>query len=625
MADLNTQKLDDLRGRHKYFAAFMVLAFFLLFLRLWYIQVIKGSDFLRLSENNCIRIRETPADRGMMLDARGRVLAHNRPSFEAYLVPEDLKGNPEVLEKAAEALRTTPEEIREKMKNARRRAPFKPVKIKADISWNELAYIEGNRVYLPGLFVGVRPVRAYNYGPLASHLIGYIGEVDETDLRRSDSGGTYRMGSVTGKFGVEQRWEVDLRGVDGGRQIEVDSMGREVRPLQSAEPFPGSNVYLTIDLDLQRQAEEAFGEKNGALIAMDPRSGRILAMVSRPAFDPGLFARSITPGDWAALSENPAHPLQNKTVQGQYPPGSVFKIITAIAALESGVITPQTQLLCTGVFTYGNRDFRCVKEGGHGHLNLHRALVASCDTFFYQLGLRVGVDRIAHYAREFGLGRPTGVFLPNEKPGLIPSTAWKQKRFGVPWYSGETLSVAVGQGYVNATPLQLAGLISAVANGGRLFLPTVVDRVENIDGEPLKGYPPVETGRANVSPATLRFIQDALAGAVNEPGGTGWAAALKEFKVAGKTGTAQVVRMEKNFRRGDTERLPSKFRDHAWFVGYAPVNDPRIAVVALVEHGGFGGAVAAPIVRKVMEKYFGLEPSAPQREAGKAVNAADDD
>ena len=520
MMELNTQRMEDFQGRYKYFIAFVGVAFFLIFISLWYLQVIRGSEFKRLSENNRIRILENPADRGMLLDRKKRVLAHNRPSFEVSLIPEDLKVNPEVLTKVGDLLDMGQDEIGNKLQNLKRRPPFKPVKIKSDIDWNGLALLEFNRVHLPGLVVDVMPRRTYNYGTLASHLIGYLGEVDENELKQSKNV-PYRMGDLIGKYGVEYRWETDLKGTDGGRQIEVDALGREIKPLRSVEPFPGNNLILTIDLDLQKVAEEAYQDKSGALIAMDPRNGRILAMVSKPSFDPNLFARNILPEEWKSLTEDPRHPLQNKGIQGQYPPGSVFKIVTAIAGLESGIITPNTQMTCTGIYPYGNRDFRCWKEGGHGTISLHRAIVESCDIYFYQLGLKVGVDLIAQYANEFGLGRTTGIYLPHEKQGIVPSTSWKKKRSGVPWYSGETLSLAVGQGYINATPLQLLTLISAVANGGKLYLPQVVEKVENIYGNSLKEYPPVERGRVNVSENTLHILQEALMGVVNEPHGTG--------------------------------------------------------------------------------------------------------
>ena len=613
MMELNTQKMEDFKGRYKYLVVFVGLAFFLIFIRLWSLHVIQGSELRHLSENNRIRLLENPADRGMLLDRKGRILAHNRPSFEVYLVPEDVQANPGMLAKIAGMLNMTQDEIGEKIKAQKRRAPFRPVKIKSDIDWNELAALESNRVNLPGLLVDVRPRRAYDYGDLASHLIGYLGEVDENELRQSRES-PYRMGALIGKYGVEYRWENDLRGVDGGQQIEVDALGREVRPLGVVEPFPGNNLSLTIDLDLQKTAEDAYKDKNGALIAMDPKTGHILAMVSKPSFEP--FARNVSPEEWKTLVENPYHPLTNKGIQGQYPAGSIFKIVTAIAGLESGMITPNTQLHCTGAFSYGNRDFRCWKEGGHGTLSLHRAIVESCDIYFYQVGLKVGVDLIAHYANEFGLGKLTGISLPHEKPGTVPSSSWKKKRFGVPWYSGETLSFSVGQGYLLATPLQLLMLISGVANGGKLSLPQVVEKVEDVYGNTLQEYPPVELGRADVSQKTLQIIQDALKGAVNEPHGTGSACLLKDVKVAGKTGTAQVVAMPEDFKRGEMNRIPLKFRDHAWFVAYAPFEDPKISVVVLVEHGGFGASAAAPIAKKVIEQYLNLNHSAPQKLAG---------
>jgi penicillin-binding protein 2 len=578
----------------------------------------------RISENNCIRIREHPADRGLLLDRRGNVLAQNRPCFEVYLVPEDLRGQSDVIEQAAQFLNLNPDDIREKLRNSKRRAPFKPVKIKPDIEWNELALLESNRVHLPGLLVEVSPKRTYRYGTLASHLIGYLGEVDENDIRQWKDA-PYRMGTLIGKYGVEYQWETDLRGVDGGRQIEVDAVGREIRPIRSVESFPGNNLVLTLDLDLQRVAEEAFQDKNGVLVAMDPRNGRILAMLSKPSFDPDLFARNISAEEWKALMENPFHPLQNKGIQGQYPPGSVFKIITALAGLESGTLTPNTSFYCTGAFFYGNRDFRCWKEGGHGTINLRRAIAESCDTYFYQAGLKIGVDTIARYATEFGLGKKTGIALPHERPGIVPSSTWKKKKFGVPWYSGETLSYAVGQGYLIVTPIQLVTFMSAVANGGRLFLPQVVERVEDIYGKTLRDYLPVETGRAHVSEKSLQFVQEALMAAVNEPHGTGNVCALKDIKVAGKTGTAQVVRMAQDWKKGDALKMPLKHRDHAWFASYAPFEAPQLAVIVLAEHGGFGAAAAAPIAKQIYEKFFQMEPPAVPKVLTRLRDTGNDD
>src|SRR3990172_6968369 len=313
--ELNTQRMEDFKGRYKYLVLFVGVAFFFILFRIWQLKVIQGSEFRRLSENNRIRIRENPADRGLLLDRKERVLAHNRPSYEVYLVPEDLKANPEVMEKVAEILKMAPAEVNGKLQELKYRAPFRPVKIKSDIDWNELVLLESNRVHLPGLFVDVRPRRAYTFGSLASHLIGYLGEVDENELRQAKERG-YRTGAMIGKYGIENQWENDLKGMDGGRQIEVDAHGREIQPLRSVEPLPGHNLILTIDLDLQKTAEEAFQDKSGALIAMDLKTGRILAMVSKPSFPPDVFARNITPEEWKSLMENPHHPLQNKGIQG---------------------------------------------------------------------------------------------------------------------------------------------------------------------------------------------------------------------------------------------------------------------------------------------------------------------
>ena len=605
--ELNAQKMEDFQRKYYIFLVVLGIAFLLVSVRLWQLQVINGSDYKRLSENNRIRLLDTRADRGMLLDQKGEILAHNRPSFEVFAVPEDLKGNPEVLAAVGHILKISPADIQEKMRSQKQRAPFQPVRIKTDIDWNELALLESNRVHLPGVYLDVHSRRAYNYGHLASHLIGYMGELDETEIKRSTL--SYRMGATVGKFGVEQQWEAELRGIDGGRQVEVDALGREIRELRKVDAFPGDNVFLTIDAELQAVAEEALQEHNGAIVAMDPKTGRILAMVSKPSYDPSLFAGNVPKELWTALAENPDHPLQNRCVQGLYPPGSVFKIVTAIAGLESGLLTPKTTFFCAGLYPYGNRDFRCWKEGGHGTIDLRQAIVSSCDIYFYQAGLRVGVDRIAQYAKELGLGRKTGIPFPNEKQGIVPSSSWKLKSLGVPWYSGETLSLAVGQGYITATPLQLAVLISAVANGGKIYRPQVVDRIEDLYGQVLAEYHSEQMGEAKISQGTLDFIRDALRGAVNEPGGTGGGSALKEFVVAGKTGTAQVIRLPKDFKRGDS--MPVRFRDHAWFAAFAPFDDPKIAVVVLTEHGGFGGAVSAPIAKKVIQKYLAPESPSP--------------
>jgi penicillin-binding protein 2 len=437
---------------------------------------------------------------------------------------------------------------------------------------------------------------------MACHLVGYLGEIDGHELKQKRFKG-YKMGDFIGKYGVEQQWEPFLKGMDGGRQVEVDALGREIKVLQRAEPYPGNNVRLTIDLDLQMTCETLLEGKEGVIVAMNPQNGKILAMASHPSYDPSLFAGGINQDDWENLIQNPFYPLQNRAIQGQYAPGSVFKIITAIAGLEEGVISPQEILFCGGSYRFGNRTYRCWKKGGHGKVRLHRALVESCDVFFYKVGQRLGIDRLAKYARSFGFGKPTGVSLNDEKPGLIPSSEWKKKTYREVWYEGETLSCAIGQGFVLVTPLQLLNAISAVATEGILYLPQLVERIERANGKVLKSYKPISIGEIPISPETLMIIREALSGVVNEAHGTGRVARIKGVTVSGKTGTAQVISLQEDVAEED---VPYEHRDHAWFVAYAPMEDPIISVAVLVEHGGHGASAAAPLARKVIQKYLNI-------------------
>jgi penicillin-binding protein 2 len=366
---------------------------------------------------------------------------------------------------------------------------------------------------------------------------------------------------------------------------------------------PGNNLFLTIDLDLQMTAEALLQGKEGAIVAMNPQNGQILAMVSHPSYDPSLFAGGINHDDWETLIQNPFHPLQNRAVQGQYAPGSVFKVITAIAGLEEGVISPQEILFCGGSYRFGNRTYRCWKRGGHGKVKLHRALVESCDVYFYQVGQRLGIDTLARYAKGFGFGKATGISLNDEKPGLIPSSEWKKKVYNEPWYKGETLSCAIGQGFVLVTPLQLLNALSAIATEGILYLPQLVGRTERANGKLLKSYKPIWIGKIPVSPENLMLIREALLGVVNEDRGTGRVARIKGVPVSGKTGTAQVISLREDVKEEDT---PYEYRDHAWFVAYAPMESPIISVAVLVEHGGHGASASAPIARKVIQKYISI-------------------
>jgi penicillin-binding protein 2 len=586
----------------------IIVVFSLLFSRLWYLQIFKGEYFKNLSENNRIRIQELPAPRGVLYDRQGTPLVDSFPSFDVSLFRQDVPDIQALIPVLSRALSMDSEKLQAKFDAARGSPPSQPLTVKTDITRQDLARVETRRLDLPGVNVEVIIRRNYPYRNLASHLIGYLGEINQEELEQEEFI-NHKIGYLIGKYGIEQRFELDLMGENGGRQLEVDALGRKIRVVENLEPNPGNNLFLTLDLELQKAAEAAMAGKKGALVAMDPQSGDILALVSKPDFDPNLFARGISPDNWRSLVENPAHPLQNRAIQGQYPPGSIFKIITAIAGLEEKLITPETSFHCSGTLPFGDREYQCWKREGHGWINLRRAIVESCDAYFYQVGLRLGVDRIAKYALAMGLGRETGFSLGHEKPGLIPSSSWKMRRFGIPWQAGENLSTAIGQGYTLVTPLQIATTISAVANGGYLYQPRIVQSVKTSQGEVVKEFPPLLSRHLHVSPETLEFIRDALWSAVNSPSGTGAAARIDGFDVAGKTGTAQVIQR----REGRPEPSSPELQAHAWFACFAPARQPQITVVALIEHGGHGGAAATPVARKVLENYYwrmkGIHPS----------------
>lgn len=591
---------------------FLIFAVFAVFLgRLAQLQLVEGAELRTRSERNSIRTVRLDAPRGQILDREGRVLASTRPAFDLELVPSEVRGSDLTYRALGQLLETDAAPIRERVERRRGRERFQPLLVKADLPYESLARIETHRYALPGVVTEIRPRREYVEGDLAAHLLGTLGEIRADQLEKPGFEG-YRSGEIVGQTGLEAVLEPTLRGTAGGRNVIVDVAGREVERLDEVAPVPGRDVVLSIDMDLQRAAWDAFREDHpedpndvgrlGALVALDPRSGDVLAMLSRPSFDPNSFAGGVDPKTWRALLQDPHKPLQNRNIQGQYPPGSTYKIFLAAAGLETGLVTPSTRVFCPGSFWYGNRSFRCWKKEGHGSVDLHTSLVRSCDVYYYALGVRLGVDRIASFAKAFNLGRITGIDLPDEKPGLIPTSEWKQRRFGVPWYPGETVSISIGQGYDLTTPLQLAVSYAALANGGTIYEPRLILRRRGADGE-IEEAPPVEKGRLPVRPENLALIRKALEGVVEQPGGTGSKARVPGVAVAGKTGTAQVVRLEK-FQGVKESKIPLEYRDHAWFVSYAPAENPEIVVAVLSEHGGHGGSAAAPLAQKVLARYF---------------------
>ena len=591
----------EYRDRFTFFFWVILAAVCVLVLRLWYLQIIKGEDLLKRSENNRIRIREVKAMRGIVLDSRGVVLVENRPSYDVVIFPEDVKDLKGLVEKLealyAKVGLTFPmdyETIREN------RRPFTPLRVDRNISREKLALIETHSLELPGVGIDVMPVREYYYGESMAHVIGYIGEVSREELERDRTSG-YKSGDFIGKFGLEKALDRYIRGKPGGEQVEVNVVGRKVKTLGRVEPVQGYRVLLTIDSQVQKAAWAAMEGKAGAVVALDPRDGSVLALVSRPGFDPNLFNRGVSADVWERISSNPLHPMENRAIAGQYPPGSTYKLIVAAAALEEGIVTPETAFNCPGHFEMGTRTFRCWRKQGHGRVSLHRAIVESCDVYFYNVGRLLGVDKLAEYAQAFGLGTRTGVAMTGERRGLIPTRDWKLARFGIPWQPGETISIAIGQGYNTVTPLQLANAYAAVANNGEFFTPRIVKRIETDDGEIIEEFRPEKKAVLPVSRENLQLLKKALWGVVNEPGGTGAQARVPGKDVCGKTGTAQVIGMAEG---DDGSSYPYEYRDHALFVSFAPRDNPEIVVAVVAEHSGHGGSAAAPVAKKVIEAYF---------------------
>ncbi len=539
----------------------VIVAFLLLVMRLWQLQILQGSEYRKLSEDNRLRIISIPAPRGIIFDRNGIQLVKNSPYYYASLIPDEF--DIRKVDSLSKVLNMPVEEILEKI-NKNGLSPFSPIRLKQGLSFTEVALIEARRSDFPGLIIEVEVSREYLYGDVGSHLIGYLGKLNPSQSK-DPALKDIPPDTFIGQWGVELLFDKSLRGTLGKRVIEVDALGREIRLLQEKPPIKGKDITLSIDINLQEEAEKAFGERAGALVAIKPDTGEILGMVSKPSFDPNLFAKGISYDKWIAITQDKKNPMLNRALQSQYPPGSTFKIVTAIAGLEEGIISPETKVDCRGGIDYGRWHFGCWRKQGHGVVSLHRAIVESCDTYFYEAGKRLGIDKIYDYATNLGLGKKTGIELGREKQGLIPNTKWKLENKKQPWFLGETFNAAIGQGYVAVTPIQLAVMTSTIANGGNLYKPTLI-----------KDAQPIISGKVKIRPDTLEIVKSGLFGVVNEPGGTGWAAKSQLMNIGGKTGTAQVVAIKR-----DSQYLPEKFRDHAWFVAFAPVEKPEIALAYL--------------------------------------------
>lgn len=568
------------------------VALLLVALSYWWVQIAQGESYRELAENNRLRRISLEAPRGLIYDRHGRQLVENVPSYTLLLdrsLSHDLDAS---LEFAAGVLGVDAGELRRRLAESPG-SKFRQVRLATRLDLVEVARFRVEQLEHPEFEIAAEHLRLNRHAQYTAHLMGYLGRVTKEDLETQES--DFSRDDLLGRQGIEGRYEDYLRGERGEQLVVVDSRGRLIEKLEPALAHSGGDLRLTLDLDLQQEAARLLEGKVGAVVALDPRQGDVLALYSSPSFDPNAFARGLSPEEWQALSQDPRRPLQNRAMQPMAP-GSIFKIVMALAALDRAAVTPETRVFCAGSTQLYDHRRRCWNSGGHGWENLERALRDSCDIYFYQLGQKLGIETIAHYARLFGFGRSTGIALPGEKAGLVPDPQWSERVRGTRWYPGETISVAIGQGPILVTPLQAAVMMGALARGylvePRLVLDEPVRR-----GEPLP-----------FRPEHLELVRGALWKVVNDPQGTGRTAHSAGLDVAGKTGTAQVVRQETWTKN---EELPPELRDHAWFVGYAPAGDPRLVVVVFVEHGGGGSKVAAPLARQLFEAYFARPAAAP--------------
>ncbi len=593
-----TENIYKDEKRYYIFKLIFLFFFVLLVFRLMYLQILKGDYYLNLSKKNIVRKQRIPPLRGFIFDKNGQVLATNRPAFSLYLYkPKKIKNLDKELLIISKFTNVPFNDLKNKVKENF----FKEnIKLVHNLDWEVISKLESLSYFLQGIYISFDPVRYYPYSKITSHVVGYVQEISKEELKK------YKFlepGDFIGKSGIEKFFNKILIGTPGYKILKVDAKGRELSVLKTVDSKPGDNIYLTIDVNLQKKAYELLKGKSGTIVAMNPKNGKILCMVSTPGFDPNDFAKGISKEEWLELIRNKMHPLTNKAISGEYPPGSTFKVITAISALVNKVIDESTTVFCPGFLMFKNIKFRCWKKYGHGKVNIIRAIKESCDTFFYKVGLDTGIDNIYKTAINFGLGFKTEIVLPGERGGLIPNSSWKLKRFHEQWYLGETPSCAIGQGFDLVTPLQMARVYATIANEGTLYKPLIVDKIVTPDGKIFKKYNPVVVRKLHYSRKIWRIIKTALYKVVNEPHGTAYSQRLKNFKYSGKTGTAQVRKLGE-FRVKDISEIPYEQRDHAWFVAYAPSKKPKIVIAVLVEHGGHGGSGAAPLAKELIKYYF---------------------
>ena len=571
--------------------------------RLYYLQVYQADRYKTLADENRISTRLLVPPRGIIFDRNGVTIASNQQNFQALIVAEQAPNVQETLDDFKKIMPLSEAEEERIKKDLKRNRSFVPIKIRDNLSWEEVSRIQLNAPDLPGIVIDEGLTRYYPFGAGMAHILGYVSSVSDKDVK--DDPLLEVPGFKIGKSGIEKYLEKALRGESGNLKLEVNAYGRIMKEIERVDGIPGKDVQLTIDSRLQQKAFELFGEESGAAVLLDVHTGEILAFVSAPSFDPNMMTQGLSTEDWNALLHNERNPLTDKAISGQYSPGSTFKMIVALAALEAGVIKPETRTYCAGKMFLGNHAFHCWKKEGHGHLNVVEALQHSCDIFFYETAQKLGIEKIADMARRFGLGSKINIGLENEKAGLIPDKEWKLRRFGEPWQQGESLISGIGQGYILTTPLQLATMTARLVNGGYEIKPTFL---KVSDGEKSK------IRKIDVSPTNLELIKEGMYAVVNKPGGTAWRSQFDYHgqRMGGKTGTTQVRRITMKERREGIKKeseLPWRLRNHALFVGYAPHDNPKYAVAVLVEHGGGGSSVAAPLAGKILREAVMLDPT----------------
>lgn len=610
----------------------VLFVFSILTVRLWYVQVYRGDYYRKVSEHNRIRKIEIPAPRGIIYDRNGNVVLGNRPFFDLVYIPQFVQDK-EITFSIISRLLNIPLNHLNRMQRVNRGRPkFLPIILKQNLTLHEVSIIESNRVLLPGIEINMAPRRDY-HGEIPSHMVGYLGEISAEHLKdwnEEDGENLYNMGDLVGKQGLEKRWEPYLRGKRGHRLIQVDAFGRQTNLLDGARTdlpivpaVPGADLTLTIDKELQHAVHEAFRGKYGAVVVLDPRNGEILAMESSPGFDPTIYQDNLTVEKWNSLLHDPYKPLFDKTTGGEFPPGSVYKPVIAIAGLEEKVISENTTYKCNGAFELGGDVFHCHNRNGHGIVNLKEAMLKSCDVYFYHLGVELGVDVIAKYAQALGMGRKLGVRLNHEASGLVPTSAWKKLTTRVSWTVGDTPPISIGQGTNLMTPVQMASLYSTFANGGKVWRPTLVKKITNHLGNVLLEHEPELIVDSDlIKPATFAKIQSILKSVVMDSDGTGRNAMVEGHTVAGKTGSVQVVSLKKN--RNKEDNVSMKWKEHAMFAAFSPVEAPEIALAVVSENDrvGGGGASAAPVAQKIIEAYWKIQATRKQNDdLGKISNS----